>query len=229
MGGRSRALTVTGGILVVLCTAAIYWETVSVPPLDYEDSFYLVHSPYVHVSNAFTRLGPVWNEPYFANFHPVTTSTWLLDRALADKSRPFDDRPFRTSHLFYAALGACLLIPLYRRLGTAAGIVGTIAIGGGMGAEAAEANAGEEGFEFSHWIPNRMGGPRSIYNGNYVSQELHYLTDVFRYPSGWQAFGPKLPAVAQQLLRIPWVYDGAAAGAAWGGAGAMAGRNCGCH
>jgi hypothetical protein len=117
MGGRSRALTVTGGILVVLCTAAIYWETVSVPPLDYEDSFYLVHSPYVHVSNAFTRLGPVWNEPYFANFHPVTTSTWLLDRALADKSRPFDDRPFRTSHLFYAALGACLLIPLYRRLG----------------------------------------------------------------------------------------------------------------
>jgi len=87
--------------------------------------------------------------------------------------------------------------------------------------------SGEAGYEFSHWIPNRWGGPRSIFNGNYVSEELHYLTDPFRYPSGWQDFGPKLPAVAQQLLRIPWVYDGAAAGAAYGGASAMHGRNCG--
>jgi tetratricopeptide (TPR) repeat protein len=107
----------TGAILIALCTAAIYGQVLSVPPLDYEDSFYLVHSPYVHVSNALSRLGPVWNEPYFANFHPVTTSTWLVDRALADKSKPFDDRPFRISHLLYAALGACLLIAFYRRLG----------------------------------------------------------------------------------------------------------------
>jgi tetratricopeptide (TPR) repeat protein len=116
-GGRARAVAVIGVILIALCTTAIYWQTVSVPPLDYEDSFYLVHSPYVRMSDAFSRLGPVWNEPYFANFHPVTTSTWLLDRTLADKSKPFDDRPFRISHLFYAALGACLLIALYRRLG----------------------------------------------------------------------------------------------------------------
>jgi hypothetical protein len=115
--GYARAVGVAGIILIALCTTAIYWQTVSVPPLDYEDSFYLVHSPYVHVSNAFSRLGSVWNEPYFANFHPVTTSTWLLDRALADKSKPFDDRPFRISHLCYAALGASLLIAFYRRLG----------------------------------------------------------------------------------------------------------------
>jgi RHS repeat-associated protein len=117
----------------------------------------------------------------------------------------------------------------WHTLGTVAGIGLSTAIGGAAGAEAAEANAAEEGFEFSHWIPNRMGGPRSIFNGNYVSQGFHYLTDPFRYPSGWQALGPKLPAVAQQLLRIPWVYDGAAAGAALGGAGAMAGRSCKCH
>jgi hypothetical protein len=98
------------------------------------------------------------------------------------------------------------------------------------GREAAEAHAGEAGFEFSHWIPNRMGGPRSVFNGNYVSQEFHYLIDPFRYPSGWQAFGLKLPVVAQQLLRIPWVYDGVAAGAAYGAGGAaMSGRSCGCH
>jgi hypothetical protein len=50
-----------------------------------------------------------------------------------------------------------------------------------------------------------------------VSQEFHYLTDPFRYPSGWQNWGPKLPAAAQQVLRIPWVYIDGGAGAAYGG------------
>ena len=117
----------------------------------------------------------------------------------------------------------------WHTLGTVTGIVLATAIGGAGGAEAAEANAGIQGFEFSHWMPVRMGGPRSIWNGNYVSQEMHYLTDPFRYPSGWQDWGPKLNPVLQQLLRIPYVYDGAAAGAAYGGASAMAGGNCGCN
>ena len=40
-----------------------------------------------------------------------------MDRALADKSKPFDALPFRITHLLYAMVGASLLIPLYRRLG----------------------------------------------------------------------------------------------------------------
>jgi hypothetical protein len=116
-GEGDRSLTVIGAVVICLCTAFIYWQTFAVPPMDYEDPFYLVHSPYVHVNAAFSRLGSVWNEPYFANFHPVTTTTWLLDRELADKSKPFDARPFRISHLIYASIGACLLLPLYRRLG----------------------------------------------------------------------------------------------------------------
>ncbi len=118
------------------------------------------------------------------------------------------------------------------KIGIAGGIVLSTAIGGGAGAEAAEANAGKEGFDFSHWIPDRMGGPRSVFNGNFVSQKLHYLTDYARYPPPAGAalrWGPKLNPVLQQVLRIPWVYDGAAAGAAYGGASAMAGRNCGCY
>lgn len=113
--------------------------------------------------------------------------------------------------------------------GEAFGFVNMIAVGGAFGAEAAEANAGRAGFEFSHWIPARMGGPRSIFNGNFVSQKFHYLTDYYRYPSGWRAWGPKLAPALQQILRIPWVYDGAAAGAAYGAASAMAGRSCECH
>lgn len=111
--------------------------------------------------------------------------------------------------------------------GELTGVGLSTAIGGAAGAGAAEANAGKAGFEFSHWIPARFGGPRSIFNGNYVSQGFHYLTDPFRYPSGWQSLGPKLNPALQQLLRVPWVYGGAAAGAAYGGA-SMAGRNCGC-
>jgi hypothetical protein len=92
-------------------------QTVRVPPIDYEDPFYLVHSPHVRVSVSFSHLSAAWTEPYFANFHPVTTTTWLMDRALADKNKPFDGLPFRITHMFYAVIGAWLLIPLYRRLG----------------------------------------------------------------------------------------------------------------
>jgi hypothetical protein len=116
-GEHFRNLWLIGIALIALCTVIIYGQTVRVPPIDYEDSFYLAHSPYVHVSASFSRLSAVWTEPYFANFHPVTTTTWLMDRALADKNKPFDGLPFRLTHMFYAVIGASLLIPLYRRLG----------------------------------------------------------------------------------------------------------------
>src|SRR5258708_447388 len=116
-GEEFRYLWLIGIALIALCTVIIYGQTVRVPPIDYEDPFYLVHSPYVHVRVAFSRLSAAWTEPYFANFHPVTTTTWVLDRALADKSKPFDGLPFRITHLFYAVIGASLLIQLYRRLG----------------------------------------------------------------------------------------------------------------
>ena len=116
-GERLRTLPLIGIVLIALCTLIIYGQTVRVPPIDYEDPFYLVHSPYVDLPAAFSSLRAVWAEPYFANFHPVTTTTWLLDRALADKSQPFDGFPFRVTHLLYAVIAASLLTPLYRRLG----------------------------------------------------------------------------------------------------------------
>lgn len=115
-GERTRYLWIAGVLLIALCTAVIYGQTVRVPPIGYEDPFYLVNSPYVHATPAFSRLAAVWTEPYFANFHPVTTTTWLFDRALSDQTKPFDGLPFRVTHLLYAALGASLLIWLYRRL-----------------------------------------------------------------------------------------------------------------
>jgi tetratricopeptide (TPR) repeat protein len=116
-GGGLRHATVIGIALIVFCTVFIYVQTVQVPPIDYEDSYYLLHNPYVNLTSAFSSFGAVWNEPYFANFHPVTTTTWLVDRALADKSVPFDRLPFRVTQLLYSVIAASLLIPLYRRLG----------------------------------------------------------------------------------------------------------------
>jgi RHS repeat-associated protein len=88
--------------------------------------------------------------------------------------------------------------------------------GAAGGIKAAGAKAA--GKEFSHWIPNRMGGPRSIWNGNYVSPARHYKHDPFRYPSGWRDLGPKWNPALQQLDRIPNAIKGGAAGAAYGGA-----------
>ena len=117
------------------------------------------------------------------------------------------------------------------KFGTGVGIALGIAIGGALGAEAAEANAGRKGYEFSHFIPDRMGGPRSVFNGNYVSEQLHYLTDPFRFPQPAGAalrWGPKLNPVLGLALRVPLVYGGAAAGGALVGIPAAARSNCGC-
>jgi RHS repeat-associated protein len=193
---------------------------------------YVFDSP-TNLVDPFGLEGEWWN-PHsydFSHYNP-----WDTVQDVGNVAEAFTDTiTFGSASRLNDALGAGGMVDrcgIGHKLGTAAGIVASIAIGGSIGAEAAESNAGEQGFEFSHWIPDRMGGPRSIYNGNFVSQKLHYLTDFSRYPAPAGAalrWGPKLPAVAQQILRIPWVYDGAAAGAVYGEVGAVAGRNCGCH
>ena len=118
----------------------------------------------------------------------------------------------------------------WHKLGTATGIALSTAIGGAAGADAAGANAGREGFEFSHWIPNRWGGPRSLWNGNYVGIAEHAVNDPSRYrfmSPAWKALNPMNPAWKQQLNRIPLLFKGAGAG---GAAGALsAGTSCGCN
>src|ERR1035438_10456572 len=114
--GHSRRILFLGAALIVLFTLVIYAQTLAVPPLDFDDSFHLVHSPYVNVAHPFVLLGAVWDEPYFGFFDPVTTTSWMLDRALADKSKPFDAVPFRVSQLFYAIVCAGLVMLVLPRL-----------------------------------------------------------------------------------------------------------------
>src|SRR5437879_2686382 len=116
-GEGSRYLVPVGVGLIVLLTLIIYGTTLPLAPIEFDDPFYLIRNPYVNVANPFSMLGPVWTTPYFGFFNPVTTTSWLLDRALADQTKPFDTRPFRALQLGYAILCACVLILLYRRLG----------------------------------------------------------------------------------------------------------------
>jgi RHS repeat-associated protein len=115
--------------------------------------------------------------------------------------------------------------------GEAAGMAAALATGLEAGLDAAgEAGAGKE---FSHWIPNRMGGPRSIWNGNYVSPTEHALSDPYRYnfmPRSWKQNNPLPNPLTQQWNRIPNAYKGGAAGGAYGAAGAASsgGSSCGC-
>ncbi len=53
--------------------------------------------------------------------------------------------------------------------GSWTGVGWSVAMGGAAGARAAGARGA--GMEFSHWIPKLFGGPRSIWNGNYVTTE----------------------------------------------------------
>ena len=118
----------------------------------------------------------------------------------------------------------------YYTAGEVAGVAVDIVLGGAAGWEAAGAKGA--GKEFSHWIPNRMGGPRSKWNGNYVSAAEHALSDPYRYqfmPKAWKAENPMPNMALQQWNRIPNVYKGAAAGSAYGGVGATMGNDCTCQ
>ena len=117
----------------------------------------------------------------------------------------------------------------YYSAGEWSGIALDVGMGGAAGLEAAGTRGA--GKEFSHWIPNRMGGPRSLWNGNYVSTAEHALSDPFRYrfmPRAWKAENPMPDMASQQWVRIPNVYKGAAAGGAGGAAGANLSSDCTC-
>jgi RHS repeat-associated protein len=95
--------------------------------------------------------------------------------------------------------------------------------GAGMARGGALAGAKGAGLEFSHWIPRRFGGPRSIWNGNFVSTETHALSDPYRYrfmQKAWKALNEIHDPATRQWERIPEVYKGAAAGALIGLGGA---------
>jgi len=104
-------------------------------------------------------------------------------------------------------------------VGQGVGMAHSIAIGGAAGWSSAGLRG--PGREFSHWFPARMGGARSLWNGNYVPRAVHALSDPYRYrfmPRAWKASNPMPSVVSQQWTRIPYAYKGVAGGGLYGGA-----------
>jgi len=103
----------------------------------------------------------------------------------------------------------------------------TLSLATGVSGGIKAAGAKATGLEFSHWIPKRFNGPRSLLNGNFVTPARHYLHDPYRFPRGWRDLGPKFNPIVQQLDRIPNVFKGTAIGAAYGAvSAALAAPNC---
>lgn len=116
----------------------------------------------------------------------------------------------------------------YYETGSWIGVGLSTAYGGVVGLE--KAGVAGAGKEFSHWIPARLGGPRTVLNGNYVSVAEHALSDPSRYrfmPRVWKEANPLPGAVAQQLNRVPNVLAGTAIGAAWGSGSKFLAGACG--
>ena len=116
----------------------------------------------------------------------------------------------------------------YYKTGGWIGVGLSTATGAAAGLE--KAGAAGAGKEFSHWIPARLGGPRTVLNGNYVSTAEHALSDPYRYrfmPRVWKEANPLPGAATQQLNRVPSVLTGAGIGAAWGAVGRFLGGACG--
>ncbi|WP_373888611.1 hypothetical protein [Massilia genomosp. 1] len=86
------------------------------------------------------------------------------------------------------------------------------------------------GKEFSHWLAARMGGPRTIFNGNYVSIATHARSDPYRrqfMPKVWKNANPLMSTAMAQWTRFPNVYKGTIAGTGYGAAGSgLAGCEC---
>ncbi|WP_196871597.1 RHS repeat-associated core domain-containing protein [Sphingobium sp. JAI105] len=112
---------------------------------------------------------------------------------------------------------------------TAGEITGSVALlATGVGGGIRAAGAAARGLEFSHFIPARMGGARSIWNGNFVSTATHALSDPFRYrfmPRSWKAANPMPNRASQLWTRTPNTAKGTAAGAGAAGTGLA---NAGC-
>jgi RHS repeat-associated protein len=107
-----------------------------------------------------------------------------------------------------------------------------VSVGTGLAGGVRAAGARGAGKEFSHWIPKRMGGPRSTWNGNYVSRETHALSDPYRYrfmPKPWKERNPMPLKIHQQWTRLPNAYKGAGAGAAYGASSMALDGGCSCE
>ncbi|MGH7680418.1 MAG: tetratricopeptide repeat protein [Candidatus Eiseniibacteriota bacterium] len=100
-----------GPAALLLMTAAVYARSLLVPILDWDDYVYYFRDARLE-SFTLENLGRIMTQSFFANFHPVTTLSFALDRALWGAWAP----GFHITHLAFYLGGVIALYFLFTRL-----------------------------------------------------------------------------------------------------------------
>jgi RHS repeat-associated protein len=228
MGGVGGAVAVGANLRL----GVTLFSGISKPIASFAITLGNLATPAMYISSAVVGVGGVSILGYYA-----ATQTWNNTDKLRYQLN--DVRDFTAGTISILSFGATdLLFGGLGDLGTVnyesaayetgewVGVAGSTLIGGVSGWTAAGKKA--VGKEFSHWIPKRtiklfgediLNFGKTKWNGNFVSKELHALSDQFRHrfmPKIWKEMNPIYPSIIQQGIRIPYVYDGIFTGFMYG-------------
>jgi tetratricopeptide (TPR) repeat protein len=92
-------------------TLVVWARTFAVPVLGWDDDTYLYRDARL-AEPSVANVGRILTEPYFANYHPVTTLTYAFDRAVYDRWAP----GFHATQLAFYLVGVLLLYYLFRAI-----------------------------------------------------------------------------------------------------------------
>lgn len=96
-------------VLALLTLVAIVWARIfSVPVHDWDDRVYLFEDPRLE-ELSLRNLWAILTKGFFANYHPVTTLTYLFDRTVWGRWVP----GFHLTHLAFYATGVVILYMLF--------------------------------------------------------------------------------------------------------------------
>ena len=98
-------------LALLVLTALVYARSLSVPIHDWDDHVYFFRDSRVEQLTA-NNLQRIWTQPFFSNYHPVTTLTIALDRAVWGTWVP----GFHLTHLFFYIGGVLGIYLLFLRL-----------------------------------------------------------------------------------------------------------------
>ncbi|MCH7959391.1 MAG: tetratricopeptide repeat protein [Candidatus Hydrogenedentes bacterium] len=102
------------GVALAMATGALFWEVQYYEFVTYDDSRYVYDNPAVLDGLSMGAIRDAFLDPYFANWHPLTTISFLLDASL------FGDNPggyHRTSYILHILNTVLLFAALFRMTG----------------------------------------------------------------------------------------------------------------
>ena len=102
------------GVALAIATGALFWEVQYYEFVTYEDSRYVYNNPAVLDGLSMGAIRDAFVSPYFANWHPLTTLSFLLDASISGDS---PGGYHRTSYILHILNTVLLFAVLFRMTG----------------------------------------------------------------------------------------------------------------